>query len=474
MKKAKIRRTVTLGKRLFLTFGAIIALLFVFSATIFSTVQMNYRFLTTVQEDLFGIEALSLSVGETFEAIDNYLHSGRTEYLAEYDALHEASVRKAAAIARQLPGDLKYDMSDIQNMIRTFDELKTVAVRQYDAGQEPIYVNRLVAELSRLTGYTRTECSRVLSAYMKVVDSQVTGMRSGLARTERFSWLVLFFVTLACIFLALRVTRDISRPVHELAASLESFASGNLDIAPLERKRNDEISVLVRSFNQMTVQIRGFVEKIRRESELEKALKQSELETLQARINPHFLFNTLNTISALADIETASKTKGAVESLAILLRTQLESAQSFVLLDQELEAAEHYLRIQEIRFGARLRHSIRRDENTGTLQIPGMIIQPFVENAVIHGLEPLENGGTVSIDARLEDDMLVIDISDDGKGFDPSAGAMAAAAVQKAGRAHTGILNVSRRLELLYGRPVVEIESANGSGTRVSIRIPAR
>ncbi len=468
MKRTHNRRTVTLGKRLFLTFGAIIALLFVFSATIFSTVQVNYRFLTTVQEDLFGIEALSLSVGETFETIDNYLHSGRTEYLAEYDALHEAGMKKATAITGQLPGDLKYDMNDIRNMLRTFDELKTVAVRQYEAGQEPIYVNRSVAELSRLTGYIRSECSRVLSAYMKVVDGQVTGMRSGLTKSERFSWLVLFLVTLACSFLALRVTRDISRPVHQLVASLESFASGNLDIAPLERKKNDEISVLVHSFNQMTVQIRGFVDEIRRESELEKALKQSELETLQARINPHFLFNTLNTISALADIETAQKTKGAVESLAILLRTQLESAQSFVLLDQELEAAEHYLRIQEIRFGARLRHSIRRDENTGTLQIPGMIIQPFVENAVIHGLEPLENGGTVSIEAKIEDEDLMIEISDDGKGFDPSA------ATLDEGRAHTGILNVSRRLELLYGRPVVRIESESSGGTRVAIRIPTR
>lgn len=466
MKQRTQARTVTLGKRLFLTFGAIIALLFILSATIFTTVQTNYRFLTTVQEDLFGIEALSLSVARSFSAIDNYLHSGRQDYLAEYDSLQADSLKKAAVITGRLPGDLKYGMNDILNMIRTFDEYKIEAVRQYDAGLEAIYVNRSVAELSRLTGYIRAECSRILSSLMKEVDYQVTGMLRSLAQTESFSWLILLFVTIACVFLALRVTRDISRPVHELVASLESFASGKLDIPPLERKKNDEISILIHSFNQMTVQIRGFVEKIRRESELEKALKQSELETLQARINPHFLFNTLNTISALADIESAEKTKGAVGSLAILLRNQLESARSFVCLDQEFESAEHYLRIQEIRFGSRLRHSILREEGTGSLQIPGMIIQPFVENAVIHGLEPLEEGGMVSIDAKIQGGDLVIDITDDGRGFDPCAERM------EESRAHTGILNVSRRLELLYGSPVVGVESAPGQGTRVRIRIP--
>ncbi len=477
----KINQTVTIGKRLFLTFGAIIALLFLFSVTVFSTIQLNYRFLATVQEDLFGIEGLSLSVDNSFAAVDNYLHSGRGEYLDEYRTLHAASIKKAGQILQQLPGDLKYKMYDILNMIRTFDEIQADAVRLYNAGQEPIYVNRSVAELSRLNGYIRLECSRVLSNYMKVVDSQVTGMRTALAKTERFSWLVLFLVTLACIFLALRITRDISHPVHELVASLESFASGNLDVVPLTRKRNDEIAVLVRSFNLMTVQIRGFVEKIRRESELEQeirrqnihaleienALKQSELETLQARINPHFLFNTLNTISALADIETATKTKSAVDSLAILLRTQLESAQSFVLLDQELEAAEHYLRIQEIRFGSRLRHSICHDAETGMFQIPGMIIQPFVENAVIHGLEPLENGGTICIAARMQNENLLIEICDDGKGFD------AFEVMPENERGHMGIQNVSRRLELLYGKPVVLIESTPGNGTCIRITIPS-
>jgi sensor histidine kinase YesM len=299
--------------------------------------------------------------------------------------------------------------------------------------------------------------------------------------------MVLTLVTAICVALALRMTQDISRPIHELAQSLLRFADGKLDLPPIERRRKDEISTLVESFNLMTERIRGLVEEIRRKSELESelkkgeikalelenALKQSELETLQARINPHFLFNTLNTIATLADIEDAHKTRGAVTSLAALLRAQMDSARGWVGVDEELESAEHYLRIQEMRFGARLSHEFSLSPEAAHLRLPGMVVQPFVENAVIHGLEPLERGGRVKIVAKVEGVDLVVEIEDDGIGFDPAGPSIDGDPGEgTATRHHEGIANVSRRLELLYGRQAVFVESAAGLGTRVTIRIP--
>jgi sensor histidine kinase YesM len=238
----------------------------------------------------------------------------------------------------------------------------------------------------------------------------------------------------------------------------------------------------VESFNLMTERIRGLVEEIRRKSELESelkrgeikalelenALKQSELETLQARINPHFLFNTLNSIATLADLEEAPRTKSAMGNLAALLRAQLDSARGWVGVGEELESAEHYLRLQGIRFGARLAYEVRASQESVGRRLPGMVVQPFVENAVIHGLEPLERGGRVRVSARVEGPDLVVEIEDDGVGFD-------AARPRNEGdaRRHEGIANVSRRLELLYGRQAVFVESAPGEGTRVAIRIPS-
>jgi sensor histidine kinase YesM len=315
-------------------------------------------------------------------------------------------------------------------------------------------------------------------------------MRTDLARSEGLSWAVLALVTAVCVFFALRMTQDISRPIHELAQSLLRFAEGKLDLPPIERKSRDEISTLVGSFNLMTERIRGMVGEIRRGSqleselkrgeiralEMENALKQSELETLQARINPHFLFNTLNTIATLADLEDAHKTRSAVASLAALLRAQLDSARGWVGVGEELESAGHYLRIQEIRFGARLRHEIALSPEAAILRLPGMVVQPFVENAVIHGLEPLERGGRVRIEAKVEGGELIVVIEDDGIGFDPGAPAAQSdggAAQGGAARRHEGMANVSRRLELLYGRQSVFVRSAPGAGTQVTIRIPA-
>jgi two-component system LytT family sensor kinase len=143
-------------------------------------------------------------------------------------------------------------------------------------------------------------------------------------------------------------------------------------------------------------------------------------------------------------------------------------------VDEELESAENYLRIQEIRFGARLRHELSLSPEAARLRLPGMVVQPFVENAVLHGLEPLERGGRVRIGARVEGSDLVVEIEDDGIGFDPALqSANGPMGEEGAVRRHEGIANVSRRLELLYGRQAVFVESAPGSGTRVTLRIPA-
>lgn len=476
----------TIRSRLLWSFGGIIALLSIFSALVFSSIQQTHRFLSIVQGDVFGIAALSSDIDRLYAAADNYLHSGRNEYLAEYSAALATGFAEQKSLMARLPGDLPYEMHDIGNMILSFDELKRKAVMHFSQGVATIYVDRDVAELSRLRSYTKAECLRVLSLYMVMVNGRVDDMSKNLARNEVLAWMVLVFATMASIFVALRVTTGISRPIHDLALSLRSFSEDRLDAPPLPLGRNDEIALLVASYNEMTSRIRGYVEEIRaaagleaelkrqeiRALQMENTLKQSELETLQSRINPHFLFNTLNTILSLAEIEDAARTKSAVTSMAILLRAQLDSARKVLRLDRELESVEHYLRIQELRFGARLRHEFEIEADASAFLVPGMIVQPFVENAVIHGIEPLERGGRVRISARLEGPALVLTVADDGFGFDASSIPERSAADRARSGMHEGIANVSRRLELLYGTKTVFIESAPGSGTKVTIRLP--
>jgi len=209
------------------------------------------------------------------------------------------------------------------------------------------------------------------------------------------------------------------------------------------------------------------LERIKTTRELEKARYQ----TLQSQINPHFLFNTLNVISRTALFEGAHTTVDLLDSLASIFRYSLQLHDD-VTLQEELQFVRRYLTIQQHRFKERLRFSVESPADLDELRIPPLIIQPFVENAMIHGLEPKVEGGEVAIAVIEEAGQVLITVTDTGVGIDP---ARIDAVTAKDSR-RIGIRNITDRLELYYkGRASVAIAPANGGeGTRVSIRLPRR
>jgi len=209
------------------------------------------------------------------------------------------------------------------------------------------------------------------------------------------------------------------------------------------------------------------VEEVRlREARLREQAALAELAALQARINPHFFFNTLNTISSLVE-EDPRRAGDIVETLAELFRYTFRAAESRpVRLEEELEFVRRYLTIEQARFGERLR--VVRDLSPAALRVlvPGLLLQPLVENAVGHGVAPLRRGGTVRIVARLEGEDLVVEVSDDGRGLPAGSDPI---------RSGHGLDNVRQRLQTLYGERGRLTLSAGpgGSGTVAAIRIPA-
>ena len=210
------------------------------------------------------------------------------------------------------------------------------------------------------------------------------------------------------------------------------------------------------------------VEEVRlAQARLREQAVRAELAALQARINPHFFFNTLNTISSLVE-EDAGRAGEIVETLAELFRYTLKVAEAGpVPLADELEFVQSYLTIERARFGDRLR--VVREVEPAALRtrVPGLILQPLVENAVGHGIAPLKRGGTVRISARITEEALVVEVGDDGAG-------LRAEAVALIGEGH-GLDNVRQRLATLYlGRAALELEPApGGRGTVARIRLPA-
>jgi two-component system LytT family sensor kinase len=203
--------------------------------------------------------------------------------------------------------------------------------------------------------------------------------------------------------------------------------------------------------------------------EQKRLLLEARLDALQRQINPHFLFNTLNSIASLVRLKP-ELAREMIVKLGNILRALLKEHDSYVPLREELKFTDDYLDIEVVRFGAdKLRVEKEIDPRTLDVLVPSILLQPLIENSIKHGLEPRLNGGTVTLRSRLEGDRLHIEVADDGVGM----GNRPASALSRAG-AGIGMKNVQERLEVLYGNQAqFTVVSNPGRGTLVSIEVPA-
>lgn len=205
--------------------------------------------------------------------------------------------------------------------------------------------------------------------------------------------------------------------------------------------------------------------------EQKRLLLEARLDALQRQINPHFLFNTLNSIASLVRFRP-EQARELIVKLANILRALLKDHDSYILLRDELSFTDDYLGIEVVRFGAeKLRVVKEIDPITLDLPVPSMLLQPLIENSIKHGLEPRISGGTITLRSRIEDDRMMIEVEDDGVGIAP-------------GRSHTsgvlrgtgiGMKNVRERLEVLFGDAAhFDVTSRPGRGTKVTLGVPIR
>lgn len=246
----------------------------------------------------------------------------------------------------------------------------------------------------------------------------------------------------------------------------------------------DEIGRLVHAFNKMKHSTKNFIsateekrqieEKLYKHelerADLEKRFSMAQLQLIKSQLNPHFLFNTLNMITRMAQMEEAPVTEEMLVSIGNLLRYSLRTANAFEPLEQELKVARDYMYIQKMRFGDRLSWNIDCEEDLYKEEVPVFILQPLLENAVIHGISEKENGGSIFISIRKQKELLHILISDTGKGMDPVKLAEIRNAIETEGKGlGIGLGNIYRRISSYYEYGKVTIDSTMDQGTEVII-----
>lgn len=219
------------------------------------------------------------------------------------------------------------------------------------------------------------------------------------------------------------------------------------------------------------------MQELQAKAELETLLKATELKALQSQVNPHFLFNTLNTIARLAMLEGASQTQEVAYALSDLLRNNLRDMDRLRTVEEEMKSVQDYLTIQKVRFGERVQSSIQIAPEIFAARLPALTLQPLVENAIIHGLEGRIEGGEIRIGGNLYENEVNLEISDTGIGVDE--GTIAAIFREEKRRKSQGqttglgILNVHKRIRHYFGGQYgVTMQSRLGVGTTISIRFP--
>ena len=286
---------------------------------------------------------------------------------------------------------------------------------------------------------------------------------------------ITFFAGTICIFLAIVlskiVSRNITQPLLELNDSMKSFEKGDFS-SSVTVTSDDEIGQIQNRYNKMVVRIKSLFNQT---VEVEKNKRIEELKALQYQINPHFLYNTLNSVRFMAMISKCENVSEMLETLIRLLRNVMGKMGEMVSVSEEINNVKDYIYIQNIRYAQNIKVVIKAEEDIERYLVPNFILQPVVENSIFHGIEPKKNQGKIIISVYKIKKELYIEIEDNGIGMSEEEikNIMDRSPSQDGAVIKIGVNNTNNRIKLNYGNEYgINITSEIGSGTKVMFNLP--
>jgi two-component system sensor histidine kinase YesM len=290
-----------------------------------------------------------------------------------------------------------------------------------------------------------------------------------MATFSLISWVIGLTCVLVCLFGALVLSRYLSKPVKDLSLAMKQVEGGDTNVR-IATGGEDELGRLSASFNRM---VEEYQANLIRSVQRQKELNDARIRMMQAQLNPHFLYNTLDTVKWLGITHHVPKAAALATDLAAILRKSVSESE-FVTLETELELVEKYVNIQSIRFEDRFTCEMAISDRFQSYLIPKLILQPLVENAIIHGLQDREEG-FIKLWAEEHGADLEIFVSDNGCGMPKALIEELGSGGKKPAEGHLGLYNVDSILKLYFGAEygVRAVNEAEG-GSRVSIRLPGR
>ena len=269
-----------------------------------------------------------------------------------------------------------------------------------------------------------------------------------------------------------RISRSITRPVDELYSRVEEIGQGDLTARPPVEAQDSKLQALGEGLEEMVTRLNDQMELNRQE---QIRLRGMELALMQAQINPHFLYNTLDAIMWLIETGKNDQAVEMVSSLSNYFRSFLSNGKDIITLREEEMHVRSYLEIQQVRYKDVLQYEIDMDPALDECLVPKMTLQPLVENAIYHGIKSKRGGGSILISSRREGGRVVLRVKDTGTGMDPETLEKLRRSLENGEGSGFGMLASYKRLKLVYDQELdFRLESEENVGTTVTIRIPFR
>lgn len=284
-------------------------------------------------------------------------------------------------------------------------------------------------------------------------------------------WLIILIACLLSVAVSIAISNGISRPVRDLSRKMLQIGDGDFSVTSSYASK-DEIGVLSLHFNKMVEQVKQLIRKVYQEELLKQ---KAELKSLRMQINPHFLYNSLESINWMARIRGVPEIGKMVKALGDLMRASI-SGEDFVAVEEEIRNIDNYLTIQKFRYGEKVSVGFEIDPGILQFNIPKLILQPIVENAIVHGIEKKVGNGGIIITGKDLAERIQLQVKDDGVGMEEETAAKILTdndQFQPEGHTRIGLKNVDRRIRMYYGEEnPITITSKPGEGTTVTICIP--
>lgn len=460
------RRIYSFGLAIIIVIASLGVLLWVVSKQSMRSYQQILEKITEVQQIKININKLSETIEEY--VISSYADSQKC--IAEWHQIADEIDR------------LKADTSETSILlvkdIQHYQDNTASAFFSVIQGQNTDHTLELYQEFLLQQSDRLFLCDLLLNHLIEQSTEQYPTIAS-----QTSSYLTIFIAILICLlilvmFFSWSLSDNIYKPVKCLVSQAEEMMKGNYQIADLQVRQQNEIGYLADAFNKMKDQIQQNFQDQEELWRLESSLQDAEYRALQSQVNPHFLFNVLSMATEAALTENANKTVDIIENISYMLRYSLTSVREDTLLTDELKMLNSYLFLQKKRFGNRIRFELRILEDIPKIQIPGMTLQPIVENAVMHGVEHMTGGCFICVSMVREKNVIEICVHDNGCGMpDELVDALNRGENlnQTAKSTGLGIINVRNRLEQYYHENgLLTIQSKENEGTSVYLRYPIR